>query len=115
MPLAAAWLSTACQFDRPVPRSSLPAIDPPFGANITDAEVARFEPGRDYFPDKVAFRLSTQLSVTYHGHYKRVRLVTNAVGEEFSFVFLQRGTPVPDLGPDDVLVPVPLERFSLAT
>jgi hypothetical protein len=82
---------------------------------MTETVVARYEPGFDYFPHKVGFRHSNQLAAEYHGHYKRVRLVTNGVGEEFRFVFVQRGTPAPRVEPDDVVIHVPIERFSLGS
>jgi iron complex transport system substrate-binding protein len=74
-----------------------------------------FEPGRDYFPDRAAFRRSTQLTASYHGYYKRLRLVTSGIGEEFQFVLVQRGAPPPPLQPDDIVVRVPVQRFSLGT
>jgi iron complex transport system substrate-binding protein len=107
--------STACQLDRPPRASSFPPADPVSGRNMTETVVARYEPGFDYFPHKVGFRHSNQLAAEYHGHYKRVRLVTNGVGEEFRFVFVQRGTPAPRVEPDDVVIHVPIERFSLGS
>jgi iron complex transport system substrate-binding protein len=98
----ACTLSIACQFDRPVHRGS---ADP----------VAPFQPGRDYFPEKASFRHSNQLTAEYFGHYKKVRLLTNGVGEEFRFVFVQRGTPAPPADPDDTVIAVPVERYSLGS
>jgi iron complex transport system substrate-binding protein len=79
------------------------------------AEAASFEPGRDYYPEQVRFRHANQLTATYHQFYKRVRLVTNGVGEEFSFVFVRRGAPLPPLRPDDVVIRVPVQRYSLGS
>jgi iron complex transport system substrate-binding protein len=92
----------ACSFDRGWP-------SPP------DAVAVPFEAGKDYFPDKATFRHSNQLTASYHGHYKRVRLVTNGIGEEFSFVFVQRGAPLPALAADDVVIRVPVLRYSLGS
>jgi iron complex transport system substrate-binding protein len=108
-------LLSGCAFDRGAPASSSSVVLPEPGRNVTAGAVAHYEPGRDYFPAKAAFRHATQLAIAYHGHYKRVRLVTNGVGEEYRFVFVQRGTPTPPLEPDDVLVHVPIERYSLGT
>jgi iron complex transport system substrate-binding protein len=80
-----------------------------------DAPAVVFEPGKDYFPDKAAFSHSTQLRASYHGYYKRVRLTTNGIGEAFSFVFVQHGAPLPDLAADDVVIRVPVMRYSLGS
>jgi iron complex transport system substrate-binding protein len=77
--------------------------------------LSTFEAGRDYYPDRVTFRHSNQLSATYHGYYKRVRLVTNSIGEEFSFVFVRRDAPLPPLNADDVVIRVPVRRYSLGS
>lgn len=100
-----AWLmlaSTACSFDRG-------------WQSVDSASTAAFDPGRDYFPEPAVFRHSNQLSATYHRSYKRVRLVTNGIGEEFTYVFVQRGAPLPALAADDIVVRVPIERFSLGS
>jgi iron complex transport system substrate-binding protein len=100
--LAVLAATPACSFDRGWPA---PAAGP----------AAAFEPGRDYFAAKAVFRRSNQLTASYHGHYKRVRLVTNGVGEEFRYVLVQRGAPLPALDPDEVVIYVPVTRFSLGS
>jgi iron complex transport system substrate-binding protein len=96
-------LLAGCSFDR--------------GWPAAETETTAFEPGRDYYPgaDRVSFRHSNQLSASYHGYYKRVRLVTNGIGEEFSFVFVRREAPLPELGADDIVIRVPLRRYSLGS
>lgn len=97
-----AVLGAGCAFDR--------------GWSSGSAETESvFEPGRDYFPTPVVFRHSNQLTVSYHGFYKRARLVTNGIGEEFRYVFVQRGAPLPELHPDEIVIHVPLQRFSLGS
>jgi iron complex transport system substrate-binding protein len=39
-------------------------------ANILDGCVADYDPAVDYFPNKLEFRHSVQLAVSYHRHYK---------------------------------------------
>ena len=72
-----AALCAGCSFDRGWPTAA-------------HASAVAFEPGRDYFAAKAVFHHSNQLSASYHGHFKRVRLVTNGIGEEFSFVLVQQ-------------------------
>jgi len=91
-----------CSFDRGWPTS-------------TSAEAESFDPAADYYPDPIVFSHSNQLTATYHRSYKRVRLVTNGIGEEFSFVFVRRGAPLPELRPDDVVIRVPVQRYSLGS
>lgn len=100
--LIAVCAASACSFDRGWPATADP---------LTPA----FEPGKDYFPGKATFRHSNQLTASYHGFYKRARLVTNGIGEVFSFVFVQHAAPLPPLEPDDVVIRVPIRRYSLGS
>jgi iron complex transport system substrate-binding protein len=100
--VVAVSLGAGCHIDRGWPTSP-------------HAPQVLFEPGKDYFPDKVAFRHSTQLRASYHDYCKRVRLITHGIGEAFSFVFVLHGAPLPDLAPDDVVIRVPVMRYSLGS
>jgi iron complex transport system substrate-binding protein len=108
-------LSAACAFDRPSPGTDLPRVTGTPVTNLTAAAVADYQPGVDYFPQKASFRHAEQIAVSYHGHYKVARVTTRGVGERFEYVFVQRGTPVPSVSPDAIIVAVPVERFSLGT
>jgi iron complex transport system substrate-binding protein len=109
-------LATGCAFDdAPLPGGDLPRKAGAPAHNLSAAAVGRFEPGVDYFPDKVEFRHATQLRVTYHGHYKIARVLTNGVGQEFEFVLVQRGTPIPAVARDAQVIAVPVMRFTLGT
>lgn len=68
-------------------------------SNLTDACVADFDPGVDYFPDKVELRHAHGFSVTYHGSYKVLRVHPPAElgGGLDVMVLVQCGTPVPPL------------------
>lgn len=67
----------------------------------TDACVAEFEPGVDYYPVKADLRHAQYFSVTYHEHYKVLRSTmpaTNWGPEVADLVVLNRcGTPPPSL------------------
>lgn len=112
---AAVGLLSACAWDRGVPAGGWPTV---FGTpehNLDAAEVGDFSPTADYFPDKATFRHATQIAVSYHGHYKRARITTSGMGEQFDYVFIQRGTPLPPVSPDAIVVSVPIKRYSLGT
>jgi iron complex transport system substrate-binding protein len=80
-----------------------------------DGCVQRFEPGADYFPEKLTFRHSSQLQVKYFGHYK-VLTFTPAVGtaEVLEYALVQCGTPAPAGFPTARIVSVPIRRFATA-
>ncbi len=83
--------------------------------NLDVCAVEDYDDEVDYFPDKASFRHATQLSVEYLRHYKIARIETRGMGEEFEFVLVQRGTPLPVTRRDAMVLWVPLTRFSLGT
>jgi iron complex transport system substrate-binding protein len=112
--LAGAATTGACHAAvPPPPAESMPVtVTRPLHRNV-DGCVDRFDAGADYFPDKVEFRHSTQLSVAYHGHYK-VLTLTPAVGtaEVLQYALVQCGTPPPSDFPAARIVTVPMRRFT---
>lgn len=108
-------LAWACAHDRGVPPGEWPAVAGRPTHNLAAAAVAAFEPGVDYFPEKATFTHAQQISVSYHGHYKVARITTRGVGDQFEYVFVQRGTPQPRVSPDARVIAVPIRRFSLGT
>ncbi len=81
-------------------------------ANLTRGCVDRFEPGLDYFPDKVAFRHSEQLEVEYLGHYKRVTFRPRSDPQRAQrYLLVQCGTPVPEDAAGAVVIRIPVSRF----
>jgi iron complex transport system substrate-binding protein len=116
-PTAAACLLLiqACAYDRGLNLADWPPASGVPARNLSSAVVADYQPGVDYFPEKAVFRHAEQITVSYHGHYKVARVTTRGVGEQFEYVFVQRGTPVPDVAPDARVVAVPIRRFSLGT
>ena len=113
--LLAVMLSSACAHDRGVPAGDWPALAGRPAHNLSAAAVADYEPGTDYFPDKATFSHAQQIAVSYHGHYKVARITTRGVGDQFEYVFVQRGTPQPPVSPDARVIAVPVRRFSLGT
>ncbi len=60
--------------------------------------IESFEPGRDYFPEKVSLRHVEQVSVQYFGHYKVVEIHRPWPGAEksLSYLLVQCGAPRPE-------------------
>lgn len=94
----------------PLPRQTTGPDGP--AHNLEASCVSDFQPGVDYFPDKTAFRHSSQLQVEYGPNYKRVRFKPSvATREVLDFLLVQCGTPAP---PHDAHVPViqvPIQRL----
>jgi len=81
--------------------------------NLTDYCVSDYQPGTDYFPEKVVFEHSAQLSVSYHRSYKRLTFTpTVDTKEVLSMVLVQCGAPVPPLQNGEILVRIPVARFA---
>lgn len=84
--------------------------------NLTDACISGFDPDLDYFPERVAFRHSSQLSVEYHRHYKKVTFRPSvSTDETVEMLLVQCGAPVPEHAADTIVVPVPVARIATAT
>jgi len=112
--LACTFLAAGCMRHTPPPREPWPprAAGASVAKNIDDGCVSDYRPGVDYFPQKTAFRHSTQLQVTYAPHYKQVRFTPNvATGETLEFLLVQCGTPVPAHGPHTQVIRIPVQRM----
>ncbi len=84
--------------------------------NLQQACVANFDAQIDYFPERTAFRHSSQLSVQYHRHYKLITFRPSVSAEEtVTLLLVQCGTPVPDHAPATVVVSVPVARIATAS
>lgn len=84
-------------------------------ANLTRGCIERFDPSRDYFPDKVAIEDATNFSVEYRRSYKVITLnPVFAGGPPERYVLVQCGAPVPPL-PDTLsgaqIVSVPIRSM----
>lgn len=111
------WLivSLGCKLTHapdPRPTSRIQVSGNP-AANILDGCVANYDPAIDYFPDKLHFRHSTQLAVSYHEHYKVVSFKPSvATQEEFRYALVQCGTPAPQGFRPNEIVTVPVPTFA---
>lgn len=110
----AALAMTACQPISPAARVEWPlqAAGSAPVRNLDDSCVQDPSPATDYFPQKLQFTRSTQLSVDYGPNYKRLHFrpaVNPAQTQEFLFV--QCGTPVPEHDAHTVVVQVPVRRI----
>jgi iron complex transport system substrate-binding protein len=70
--------------------------------NLAESCVEDYQPGVDYFPDKISLQHARIFSVSYHEHYKIVKLAverTLSAGEKVSdtMVLVQCGAPAPPL------------------
>lgn len=108
-------LVSGCEWRVAAPKQPLALVDvvSPLQDNLVDGCVANFREGEDYFPERTSFRHSSQLSVVYDRNYKRVTFRPSiSTRESVEIVLVQCGTPVPDHGPDAVVVTVPVTRIA---
>ncbi len=87
------------------------------GSNLTEGCIGTFDPGFDYFPEKVAPAYAEGWSVTYHGHYKVLTLNNpwRGAAETFEYLLVQCGAPVPDGYADTPVIEVPVRRVAALT
>jgi len=96
-------------------RMQLVIINEPPRTNLDNTCVENFNPDFDYFPDKVEFKHSSQLSVEYHSHYKVVRFSPGVdTGEQLEYLLVQCGAPRPHGYDKAVTISVPINSFVTA-
>ncbi len=80
----------------------IPAVASADGVGRVAGCIEDFEPGRDYFPEKAQLRHATGFSVTYHDHYKVLRIhpPSDQGGGGDVIVLSLCGTPAPNLMDD---------------
>jgi iron complex transport system substrate-binding protein len=79
----------------------LPAAGTVQAQSAQEACIETYQPGVDYFPDKVAPTYAENFSVTYHDSYKVVTVGEPYVGgAPQTYVLVQCGAPTPDLTGD---------------
>lgn len=84
--------------------------------NLRDKCLSRFHPGIDYFPEKTSFEHSSQLSVSYHGHFKRIKFRPAVSSDEPTEILLvQCGAPTPPHDAGTIVVSVPVSRIATAS
>ena len=65
-------------------------------ANSTDGCIDNFQAGVDYFPQKAAILDAANFSVSYHGHYKVIRVADAYDGAPaLEYALVQCGAPMP--------------------
>ena len=94
-----------------VAASSLLLAIPLSGSTLAQASpdscIDNYQPGVDYFPDKVAPRYAENFSVSYHDSYKVVTVDKPYVGgAPQTYVLVQCGAPTPELNGDLADAPV---------
>jgi iron complex transport system substrate-binding protein len=112
--LALTMMLAACAQPEVASRGRLPsiAVNEAPRANLAQHCVENFNDGYDYFPDKLAFRHSAQLSVEYHRHYKVVRFKPAVdTGEQLEYLLVQCGAPRPAGFEKAVPINVPINSF----
>ena len=68
-------------------------------ANSTDGCIDNFQAGVDYFPQKAAILDAANFSVSYHGHYKVIRVADAYDGAPaLEYALVQCGAPMPPAG-----------------
>ncbi|TQD29541.1 ABC transporter substrate-binding protein [Methanolobus vulcani] len=70
-----------------------------------------YDPTMDYFPDKVDVEYAIGFSVEYHNNYKFVTVTDPKTSVEYSYVLVQKGTPVPEGYSDSLVVEIPVESI----
>lgn len=111
-------LLAGCSPHKMTPKPPWPLVQvvAPPEANLTDACIADFDPRLDYFPERAAFRHSSQLSVEYHRHFKKVTFRPSVSADEaVELLLVQCGAPVPEHAAGTIVVPVPVARIATAT
>jgi iron complex transport system substrate-binding protein len=69
--------------------------------------------GKDLFPEKVTLAHARGFSISYHGHYKLVKIVSpfEKSTDTMSYVLLQRGKPRPPGYEDSQLIEIPVRSL----
>lgn len=107
-------LITACAQPVVTSRGKMPlqAVKEAPGNNLQRHCLENFRSEIDYFPEKIGFNYSTQLTVSYHKHYKLVRFKPGVdTGERLEYLLVQCGAPRPEGFERAVTVQVPINSF----
>ncbi|HCL78128.1 ABC transporter substrate-binding protein [Stutzerimonas nitrititolerans] len=97
----------------PVERYPASPVGDGLERNLDTACIADYREDVDYFPERSRFDWSTQLSVEYGRHFKRVSFRPSVdTGETLEILLVQCGTPVPAHDAATVVVEVPIRRLA---
>lgn len=69
--------------------------------------------GRDLFPDKVKVTYARGFSISYHGHYKVVKIMSpfEKSTDTLTYILVQRGTPRPNGFKDSQVIEIPVRSM----
>lgn len=84
-------------------------------ANLSSSCIERYDPELDYFPEKVTLDYAKGFSVAYFKHYKVVTVTTpwpNAQ-ENFRYVLVQCGAPVPEGFTGAQVISIPIQSIAI--
>ncbi|MEJ7607275.1 MAG: hypothetical protein WKF37_13670 [Bryobacteraceae bacterium] len=107
----------SCRYAEAPARTSLPvvSVDDAPSTNLASSCVENYDPGIDYFPDKVEFQHSVQVKVSYHPNYKVLSFQPSVLTQEtFRYALVQCGTPAPSGFDPHELIRVPAATFVTA-
>ncbi|WP_321430964.1 ABC transporter substrate-binding protein [uncultured Methanolobus sp.] len=84
------------------------------GANTgsNDPIDENYNASKDYFPDKIDIEYAQGFSVEYHNNYKMVTVEEPDSDVEYSYILVQKGTPVPDHDSDATVIEIPVESVA---
>jgi iron complex transport system substrate-binding protein len=71
-----------------------------------------YNSSKDYFPDKIDIEYAQGFTVEYHNNYKLVTVMDSVTNNEYSYILVQKGTPVPEHDEDSVVIEIPVESVA---
>jgi iron complex transport system substrate-binding protein len=75
--------------------------------------VQSYDPDRDYFPNKLQIQHATGFTVSYHKHYKQIKVTKpwRNAKVQYEYVLVQCGTPIPAGFKPEQIVEVPVRSI----
>ena len=94
----------------PAPGAPAADLKSPVPGAVRTGCAQSFDPGVDYFPDKITPRHARQFQVEYHGHYKVVTVTEPWKGayRALEYLLVLCGTPPPEGYDDATLIEIPV-------
>lgn len=76
--------------------------------------ITDYNPRRDYFPNKLTLSSAERFQVSYHKHYKLVKIILteSSTDKTFDFVLWQCGTPKPKNYRDEQIIKIPASSIT---
>ncbi|WP_094229092.1 ABC transporter substrate-binding protein [Methanolobus psychrotolerans] len=73
---------------------------------------ADYDSSKDYFPDKINIEYAQGFSVEYNNNYKLVTVKEPDTDDEYTYILVQKGTPVPEHDSDSVVIEIPVDSVA---